>query len=225
MFYAGGVIASLNGTVRTLGLDFLVLEVAGIGYHVRTSPPTLAAIRHDQQILLHTELAVREDSLTLYGFLTQAEADLFRTVQAVSGIGPRIALAVLTVMDPGRFAHAIMSEDIKTLTSIPGIGPKGAKRMALELKDRMAQFAAAVDSPGEAVETAPEGSADGIEALNAHGPDVVNALVGLGWPEKSAQTAVQSVLRQQEDAGAGSASTIDAANLLRLALRQLGGRQ
>lgn len=219
------MIASLNGTVRALGLDSLVLEVAGIGYHVRTSPPTLASIRHEEQILLHTELVVREDSLTLYGFLTQAEADLFRTVQSVSGIGPRIALAVLAVMEPAQCAQAIISEDIKTITSIPGIGPKGAKRMALELKDRMAQFVVPEDAGTPPVDPGAEGAADGIEVLNAHAPDVVKALVGLGWPEKSADAAVHSVLREQQEADAGLAAGLDAANLLRLALRQLGGRQ
>ncbi len=222
-----GVIATLNGTVRAIGLDSLVLEVGGIGYAVRTSPPTLRALRHGQSVTMHTELVVREDSLTLYGFLTHEDVELFRTVQSVSGIGPRIALAVLAVMPPEQFARAVIGDDIKTITSIPGIGPKGAKRLALELKEKVAPFAVS-DAAGESPEQTVEATADTASSpldLNPHSSDVVKALIGLGWPEKSATSAVEAVVTAAEEETPGSAAQRDAADLLRHALRQLGGRQ
>lgn len=221
------MIASLQGTVGAIGLDSLVLEVAGIGYLVRTHPQTLTSARLGQEIRLHTEMVVREDSLTLYGFLSTEETELFRTVQSVSGIGPRIALAVLAVLTPGQFARAVIADDIKTLTSVPGIGPKGAKRLALELRDKVAPFAASEDAavvpPAEGVDADDE--ADALAQRHPHAADVVQALVGLGWAERPAEGAVSAVLEAHaEEAGEG-ASVGDAATLLRLSLRHLGGRQ
>lgn len=218
------MISTLQGTVCAIGLDFVVLEVAGIGYHVRTSPPTLADLRIGNEALLHTELVVREDSLTLYGFLSHEETELFRTVQSVSGIGPRIALAVLAVMPPWQFAKAVIAEDIKAITSIPGIGPKGAKRLALELKEKVAPFAAG-DELAQADAAEPQIPESEDQPLNGHAKDVVKALIGLGWPEKTAESAVNDCLNAVDAATPGSAREMDAAHILRLALRHLGGRQ
>ena len=112
------MIASLTGRVVRLDLDALVLEVAGIGYLVRTTPQALAATRHGAELTRHTELVVREDSLTLYGFPQAEEAETFRIVQSVTGIGPRTALAVLAVLDPEELsslpAHGY-SDEIRAL--------------------------------------------------------------------------------------------------------------
>ena len=218
-----GVIASLRGAVSAIALDSFVLDVGGVGYLVNTSPQTLSAVRTGQEVLVHTELVVREDSMTLYGFLTKDETDLFRTIQSVSGIGPRIAIAVLAVMDPSRFARAVLDEDVKTLTSVPGIGKKGAQRMVLELKDKVAPFAS---SPKESGEPAPleADPAQESDSETRAAKDVVQGLQGLGWPEKGAREAVEAVLAGYEEKEKGSSANLDSGVLLRLALRHLGGR-
>lgn len=217
------MIASLRGAVSAIALDSFVLDVGGVGYLVHTSPQTLTAVRTGQEILVHTELVVREDSMTVYGFLTKEETDLFRTIQSVSGIGPRIAIAVLAVMDPARFARAVLEEDLKTLTSVPGIGKKGAQRMTLELKDKVAPFAANAAAGEEPVAAEVENSQESVLDTRA-AKDVVQGLQGLGWPEKGAREAVEAVLVSYEEEEKGSSSSLDSGVLLRLALRHLGGR-
>jgi len=202
------VIASLTGRVVRLDLDALVLEVAGIGYLVRTTPQALAATRHGAELTLHTELVVREDSLTLYGFPQAEEAETFRIVQSVTGIGPRTALAVLAVLDPEELRRAVAEQDVKTITRTPGIGPKVAGRMLLELGGKL-------PAPSEASPQAP--SAPGA-APGGPDADVVEALVGLGWAEKAARGAVEA-------AREGGGEQLDAASLLRTALRGLGGHR
>lgn len=202
------MIASLTGRVVRLDLDALVLEVAGIGYLVRTTPQALAATRHGAELTLHTELVVREDSLTLYGFPQAEEAETFRIVQSVTGIGPRTALAVLAVLDPEELRRAVAEQDVKTITRTPGIGPKVAGRMLLELGGKL-------PAPSEASSQAP--SAPGA-APGGPDADVVEALVGLGWAEKAARGAVEAA---REEGG----EQLDAAALLRTALRGLGGHR
>ena len=201
------MIASLTGRVVRLDLDALVLEVAGIGYLVRTTPQALAATRHGAELTLHTELIVREDSLTLYGFPHAEEAETFRIVQSVSGIGPRTALAVLAVLAPEELRRAVAEQDTKTITRTPGIGPKVAGRMLLELGGKL-------PAPSAPATPAPD------VAPTAGGPDadVVEALVGLGWAEKAARGAVESARTE-------GGEQLDAATLLRTALRGLGGHR
>ena len=202
------MIASLTGRVVRLDLDALVLEVAGIGYLVRTTPQALAATRHGAELTLHTELVVREDSLTLYGFPQAEEAETFRIVQSVTGIGPRTALAVLAVLDPEELRRAVAEQDVKTITRTPGIGPKVAGRMLLELGGKL-------PAPSEA-----STEATSVPGAAPGGPDadVVEALVGLGWAEKAARSAVEAA---REEGG----EQLDAAALLRTALRGLGGHR
>lgn len=200
------MIASLTGRVARIELDALVLEVQGVGYLVRTTPQALAATRHGAELTLHTEMVVREDSLTLYGFPHPEETEIFRIVQSVSGIGPRIALAVLAVLEPDELRRAVAQEDTRTITRTPGIGPKVAGRMILELKGRLG--APATPAEPAADTEAPQAPHGEIDA------DVIEALVGLGWPEKAAAGAVATA---REDAG----GQVDAAALLRRALRTL----
>ncbi|MFC0675394.1 Holliday junction branch migration protein RuvA [Brachybacterium hainanense] len=201
------MISTLTGQVRHIGLDSLVLEVQGIGYLVHTTAQALATTRHGAELTLHTELVVREDSLTLFGFPQREEADVFRVVQTVSGVGPRTALAVLTVMAPDDLRRAIAMEDTKAITRTPGIGPKGAQRMILELRDKLSLPQSAAAQTPEQAPTPTAGALRGPQA------DVVAALVGLGWAEKAAVAAV-------EDAAADGEH--DSAVLLRTALRALG---
>lgn len=203
------MISTLTGRVAALSLDALVLDVGGVGFAVRTTPQALAEARHGQELTMHTELVVREDSLTLYGFPRPEETEIFRIVQSVSGIGPRIALAVLAVLSPDDLRRAVAAGDTKAITRTPGIGPKVAQRMVLELKDRIGAPSGEASADGDA---APALAAD----APATGPegDVVQALIGLGWPEKAAADAVAKA------AGEGAS---DAGALLREALRRLGG--
>lgn len=203
------MISTLTGRVVALSLDAMVLEVGGIGLSVRTTPQALTSARLGQELTMHTELVVREDSLTLFGFPRAEETEVFRVVQSVTGIGPRTALAVLAVLSPEDLRRAVAAGDAKTITRTPGIGPKVAQRMLLELKDRIGapsapEGASASDQP----ESAGDPERSGAQA------DVVQALVGLGWPEKSAGGAVDA-------AAAGGIEEPGA--LLRAALRSLGG--
>ncbi|MFC7457775.1 Holliday junction branch migration protein RuvA [Brachybacterium sp. GCM10030267] len=206
------MIASLTGRVARIDLDALVLDVGGVGYLVRTTPQALSATRHGVELTLHTELVVREDSMTLFGFPHPEEAETFRIVQSVSGIGPRTALAVLTVLDPEELRRAVADQDVKTIARTPGIGPKVASRMLLELGGKLPApvGAGASGAPGASGGDAEAAPAAGVDA------DVVEALAGLGWAEKAAASAVEGV---RADEGEG----LDAAELLRHALRRLGG--
>ncbi|MGP9539983.1 Holliday junction branch migration protein RuvA [Brachybacterium sp. AOP43-C2-M15] len=204
------MIASLTGRVARIDLDALVLEVGGIGYLVRTTPQALAATRHGAELTLHTELVVREDSMTLFGFPHPEEAETFRIVQSVSGIGPRTALAVLAVLDPEELRRAVAEQDTKTITRTPGIGPKVAGRMLLELGGKLPPPSGAADPT-----SSPSSAATSTGGADA---DVVEALVGLGWAEKAALGAVESA--RADDGG-----PFDAAELLRRALRGLGGHR
>lgn len=202
------MIASLTGRVARIQLDALVLEVGGVGYLVRTTPQALASTRHGAELTLHTEMVVREDSMTLYGFPHPEEAEIFRIVQSVSGIGPRIALAVLAVLEPDELRRAVAEEDVKTITRTPGIGPKVAQRMLLELSGKL-PAPASLSAEGAAPAPATPSGADS---------DVVEALVGLGWAEKAALGAV-------ETARADDGASLDAGELLRRSLRALGGHR
>ena len=200
------MIATLTGRVARIDLDSLVLDVGGVGYLVRTTPQALSSTRHGAELLLHTELVVREDSMTLFGFPHPEEAETFRIVQSVSGIGPRTALAVLAVLDPEELRRAVAEQDARAITRTPGIGPKVANRMLLELGGKLPAPSGSAAGSGESP-VAPAAGVDG---------DVVEALVGLGWPEKGAVSAVEAV--RSEDV-----AVPEAADLLRRALRRLGG--
>lgn len=201
------MISTLTGRVSHIGLDSLVLEVHGIGYLVRTTPQALQDARHGAELTMHTELVVREDSLTLFGFPGPEETEVFRILQSVTGIGPRIALAVLAVLSPEDLRRAVASEDAKAITRAPGVGAKVAQRMLLELKDR-------IGSPSVGQHEAPGSALDGAAPPSGPEAEVVAALVGLGWPEKAAADAVRKEAVENGE---------DPAALLRAALRRLGG--
>src|SRR5690349_2940372 len=131
------VIASLRGRVASVRLDSVVLEVGGVGLLVQATPGTLAELRPGQEAQLSTSMVVREDALTLFGFADADERDVFETVQTVSGIGPRLALAMLAVHTPEGLRAAVASQDLTALMRVPGIGRKGAQRIVLELTDRL----------------------------------------------------------------------------------------
>lgn len=207
------MIASLTGTVTHVTLERAVLDVGGVGYLVHATPGTLAGLRVGERAQLHTTLVVREDSMTVFGFAEADEREVFETAQSVSGVGPRIALAMLAVLTPDALRRAVASEDLAALRRIPGVGPKSAQRLVLELSGKLG--APTSDAAGAAVPDAPP-----VAAGDPARDQVVEALVGLGWAAKVAQDAVDRVL-----ADAGDDGPVDVAATLRAALRSLGGRR
>lgn len=199
------MIATLEGTVTHVGLDRVVVQVGGVGLLALTTPGTAAGLRTGQQARLATTLVVREDSLTLYGFGGPDERDLFEQVQTVSGVGPRLALAMLAVHEPDSLRAAVRDGDLVALTKIPGVGKKGAERIVLELRDKIDPPAATAGAA-----TQPPAPADGQD-------EVREALTGLGWSTKQAQEALDRVGRQDDAPPAD-----DVAATLRAALRELG---
>ncbi len=196
------MIASLRGTVLRTGLDSVIVEVGGVGMLVHTTPATAASLRTGSTAALSTTLVVREESLTLYGFADDQEKAVFETVQTVSGVGPRLALAMLAVHSPDGVRLAVSSGDLAALTKVPGIGRKGAERIVLELRDTIG-----VPSSTAQVSDQP--------ATGAWQGQVREALVGLGWSAKQADDAVDAVAPLSADGANVSA-------LLRAALQVLG---
>lgn len=201
------VIASVHGEVLAVGLDAAVVEVGGVGLAVQATPGTLAGLRVGSSARLATSLLVREDALTLFGFADTDERDVFETVQMVTGIGPRLALAMLAVHTPDGLRRTVADEDLAALQRVPGVGRKTAQRIVLELKDRLG---------------APAGSGSAASSVAASGDrrgQVVEALTGLGWPERAAVAAVEQVL----DGSDGLVGADEVSGVLRAALRTLGG--
>ncbi|NIZ89812.1 Holliday junction branch migration protein RuvA [Kineococcus rubinsiae] len=209
------MIASVRGTVLSVRLDSAVVEVGGVGMLVQAAPATLAPLRVGEEATLATSLVVREDSLTLFGFADADEREVFEVVQTVSGVGPRLALAMLAVHRPDGLRAAVAGEDQTALMRVPGIGRKGAQRLILELGDRLGPPSGATATP---VAAAPA-------AADVRRQQVVDALVGLGYPVKQAGDTVDAVLDADDtDPAADPAADLDVAGALRAALRHLSGR-
>jgi len=196
------VIASVRGEVLEIALDHVVVESAGVGYRVNATPATLAALRRGEEARLVTAMIVREDSMTLYGFADPAARDLFGLLQTVSGVGPRLAMATLAVLEPDALRAALADGNTAALTRVPGIGKRGAERMIVELRDKVTAFAGAAEQPA----AIPGGS-----PVRDH---VIEALVGLGFPAKQAEQSTDTVLAADPAA--------DTSAVLRAALSTLG---
>ncbi len=195
------MIAFVRGRVAGLTLSSAILEVGGVGLEVMCTPGTLAELRTGHEATLPTSMVVREDSLTLFGFADDDEKQTFELVQTASGVGPKLAQAMVACLTPDDLRRAVAADDVKTLTRVPGIGQKGAQRIILELKDRIgAPTVGSMSAPGPAGDP-------------WRGP-VHQGLVGLGWSTKDAEKAVDAVAPE-----AGEAP--DVAALLRAALRSL----
>lgn len=179
------MISSVRGMVAALAPEGAVVEVGGVGLAVQCTPGTLAALRVGAEARLATSLVVREDSLTLYGFADDDEKHLFELLQTASGVGPRLAQAILAVLTPDAVRKALANADIVTLTRVPGIGKKGAERLILELRDRIGPVAVSVDAPSRPDTNWSE--------------QVRQALVGLGWTASQAEQAVAAVAESAED--------------------------
>ncbi|MBW3086305.1 Holliday junction ATP-dependent DNA helicase RuvA [Austwickia sp. TVS 96-490-7B] len=199
------MISSVTGRVTSVGLDQVVIEVGGVGLTVRTTIGTAEGLALGAGATLSTSLVVREDSLTLYGFATATERDLFDVVQTVSGVGPRLALAMLAVHPPQVLCTAITTGQVAVLTKVPGIGKKSAERLVLELRDKVSGWARSSST----VEIAAE--SDQMDWSE----QVLQALVGLGWSTKQAEGAMARVAQAPH-----APSSVPQA--LRAALQELG---
>ncbi|MDV7352218.1 Holliday junction branch migration protein RuvA [Rhodococcus oxybenzonivorans] len=196
------MIASVRGEVLEIALDHAVIESAGVGYRVNATPATLGGLHRGSEARLITAMIVREDSMTLYGFPDSESKELFGLLQTVSGVGPRLAMATLAVLEPDALRTALAEGNVTALTRVPGIGKRGAERMVVELRDKVDAVAS---SSGAVAIAAGSGSIR---------DQVVEALVGLGFPAKQAEQATDSVLVDAPE------STTSAA--LRSALSLLG---
>ncbi len=177
------MIASVCGRIAAVSPNAAVVEVAGVGYALQCTPGTLAGLRIGQEARLATSLVVREDALTLYGFADEDEKGLFELLQTASGVGPRLAQAMLAVHPPAAIRRAVATADLATLTRVPGIGKKGAERLVLELRDRIGSIADSDDL----VTAHPNGGPPAWQE------QLVGALVGLGWATRDAADAVAAV--------------------------------
>ena len=198
------MIASVTGTVSGLLPDGVVVEVGGVGLAVQTTPGTRLRLRVGDDARLATTLVVREDSLTLYGFADDDERALFELLQTSSGVGPRLAQAVLAHHTPDTVRRALLTEDLAVLVQVPGIGRKGAQRMVLELKDKVGR------SPG---------SRAARHALPSWRDTLAQALIGLGWTQAQADDVVARLADEHPDA-----TDADVPALLRAGPRPAGPR-
>ncbi|NRN64382.1 Holliday junction ATP-dependent DNA helicase RuvA [Kibdelosporangium sp. 4NS15] len=198
------MISSVRGPVQSVGLDHAVIEVGGVGFAVQAAPSTLATLRRGEEAQLYTALIVREDSLTLFGFADTDARDLFWMLLTVSGIGPRLGLAMLAVLEPDKLRTALSEGNVAMLTQVPGIGKKGAERLIIELRDKVGALATGAESPVAPTANVVRGS-------------VVEALVGLGFALKAAEQAVDGVLAEN--------SAGDTAAVLRKSLAVLGRKR
>ena len=201
------MIGSLRGVVALLATDHCLLENNGVGYRVFMPAISLSQIKTGQEIRVITYMAVREDAILLYGFLTQEYYQLFLQLTSVSGVGPKVALGVLSAAKPENFYLAIQNRDIKVLTGLPGIGKKMAERLILELKDKVESM----DGSG-----AVENVLDSSDGANNNTSEAIEALRALGYTNTEIYRVVKAIPNSTE---------LSTENIIRQALRNLAGRK
>lgn len=196
------MISLLSGTVRSINSDRVVVEVGGFGLTVLVTPATTTRVTLGSQIQLFTSLVVREDSLTLFGFINEESRALFELVQTVSGIGPKVALSILGALTPEDLGRAIAQEDIASIEKVPGIGRKGAQRLILELKGKLSDLSTAAQYTGH---------------QPAWREQLASALVSLGFSPKESDAAISNVVSSLQADGV-EASKLELSELLKLSL-------
>ena len=205
------MIAFLTGRVAARGAGTAVIDVGGVGMTVQCTPAALSRLHVGESGTVATSLVVREESLTLFGFADDEEKHMFEQVQTASGVGPRLALAMMSVHSPASLRQAVATEDTAALTRVPGIGKKGAQRIVLELAGKLE---GPILTDGALPGTAAPASAADSGPHGAWRGQVVSGLVNLGWSARDAETAASAVAEEAEN-------TTDVAVLLRSALRRL----
>ena len=234
------MISHLDGTVSAIAPEGAVIEVGGVGLLVQCTPGTLATLRRGERARVATSLVVREDALTLFGFAADDERDVFELLQTASGVGPRLALAMLAVFTPDELRRAVAAEDITALTRVPGIGRKGAQRIVLELAGRLGPPGVA----GRQGQLGQPAAGPGLPGAEPWRDQVRAGLLNLGWQPREADQAIAAVAGDvaaayggagangdasaNGDAGAkgdgaadGASAEVDVAAMLRAALRKL----
>jgi Holliday junction DNA helicase RuvA len=197
------MIAQLTGTIRSVNSDRIILEVAGIGYLVHVTPVAATTLTLGNSLTLHTSMVVREDSITLYGFLDAPSLESFELVQTVSGIGPRVALSILAHLSPDQLADAVDTESVNILSGVPGIGKKGAQRILLELKGKLSRSG----SPSTSVSS----------AQPMWREQLAGALISLGYSAREADSTISIVAIDYANRGLNPAGS-DLSELLKAAL-------
>lgn len=178
------MIALLRGTLAYKSIDHVIIDVSGVGYRLFIPLSTFYSLPETGEISLYTHTHVREDALLLYGFLTLEEKELFVTLIGISGIGPKLAVNILSHSPVAELKNAIATSDVKRLSGLPGIGKKTAERLVLELKDKIEPVAAATGSQPSS--TGPLSAKDLIN-------DVISALVNLGYKENQARKVLENM--------------------------------
>jgi holliday junction DNA helicase RuvA len=194
------MIGKLRGRLDSIGEDFLILDVHGVGYLVQCSPRTLSEVPRSGEVALAVETQVREDSIRLYGFLSDTERDWFRLLQTVQGVGAKLALAILGTFEPSELGVTIARQDKTAISRAPGVGPRLAARLVSELKEKAAV-------PGTAAASVVGNDMPAAE-------DAIAALVGLGYSRPQAASAVANSRAALGDGAETSA-------LVRQGLREL----
>lgn len=209
------MISFVQGRIDSLAAETVVVDMAGIGVEVQVTSQARARLRSGETARIPTTLVVREDSFTLFGFVDDDERETFAVLQSVRGIGPRVARSLLSVMTPEQLRAAVAAEDVRSLTRVPGIGPRGAQRMVIDLRDKLP---APDPTHGGAVTPDAPSRPDATWA-----GEVTAALVGLGWTSSDAGVAVQAVAEAAQPGGAAHHEDRgpDVATLLRMALQTL----
>lgn len=206
------MIAFVRGRVTAVTGTEVVIDVGGVGLAVQCTPATAAEARVGEEATFAASLVVREDSLTLYGFGDPDERQVFELLQTASGVGPRLAQAMLAVYRPDELRRAVASEDLAALTQVPGIGRKGAQRIVVELRDKLA-----AGQPADAAAAAPSNGHAPAPVAGDWRRQVHSALLGLGWSAREADGAVERVAPMVGD----GLDPADVPNLLKAALRTL----
>jgi Holliday junction DNA helicase RuvA len=224
------MIAHLDGVVAAVAPEGAVIDVGGVGLLVQCSPGTLAGLQPGKRAKVSTSMVVREDALTLYGFGSDDERNTFELLQTASGIGPRLALAMLATFSPDGLRRAVAAADVTALTAVPGIGRKGAQRIVLELAGRLG-------SPDEHSAAAESGLAGAATATSPRSgtltwrDQVRSGLVNLGWQARDADQAIAMIepdllsatgAESSNGSGGADGGSVDVAAALRAALRVLG---
>ncbi|HRL49150.1 MAG TPA: Holliday junction branch migration protein RuvA [Propioniciclava sp.] len=201
------MIAHLTGTVSQVGGTWVDIDLGGFGVRALATPATVASVTVGKVATLATSLVVRQDSLTLFGFSDPEERDAFEMVQTASGIGPKLAQAVVSVLPPAELRNAILSENLVALTKVPGIGRKGAQKMVIELKEKVNALGPVPDLGG---------AASALPGPAAWRDQVASGLESLGWSARDAAAAVEGIAPLQEQNPA-----LGIGELMRAALQSL----
>ncbi len=212
------MIAKLRGIIDTIGNDYCIIDVNGVGYLVSASSKTLGKLTQGQETSLLTEMVVREDSLSLFGFADAWEKEWFLTLTKVQGVGAKVCLSILSVLSPTQLSQAIGAQDKTSFCRASGVGPKLAARIVTELKDKIVTIPIGVSANlDEAMEDVPTVAVLPKDTDYSKSEDVISALVNLGYQRLEAYRAVSKVVNENPEAAVPT--------LIRLALKEFAQKE